>query len=105
MNPFLQIEMLIYNFIFGYILLYINKLNYKMIKNEVKILKIIITLLFALNTSCIYIIGVYKLANGNYNIYYFLFFIFGYYISYKSQKYVKKLSKKIKSIDIKFLKR
>lgn len=97
--------MLLYNFLFGYITYYINVLNYKMIKDEAKILKVIITMLFAFNMSIIYILGVYKLCNGIYHIYYLLLYFIGYYVSYKLRNHVKILSKKIKSIDFKIFKR
>ena len=91
MKVSLQIISLIINFIYGFSLFYLSYLNYLFIKKEPLIL---ITLVFVLDYTIIYLIIFYKLTSGMMHIYYLLLFILGYFIGYKVKD--KNIIKKIK---------
>lgn len=94
MKVSLQIISLIINFIYGFSLFYLSYLNYLFIKKEPLIVKILITLVFMLDYTIIYLIIFYKLTSGMMHIYYLLLFILGYFIGYKVKD--KNIIKKIK---------
>ena len=91
MTSLMQLFLFFVNLFVGILLFFLIKLNYYFIKNEVIIVKVLITLLFALDTSLGYIILIYRLNFGIYNIYYILAIILGFIIAYNVNNRVKLL--------------
>lgn len=84
-----QLQLLFVNFVYGIILFFACKINYFFIKNEVFILRIIITLLFAIDFSVLYLILIYKINYGIFNSYYILALSLGFSIAYCTKLNVK----------------
>ncbi len=101
MNIIEQITALCFNFIYGFIIYYAVIINYYLIKNEVLIVKLLITFLFLIDFTAIYLIIIYKLNYGMFHIYYVIAFVLGYILSIKVKKSVKRVKTKRLSIDIK----
>lgn len=101
MNILSQITALCFNFVFGFIIYYAVILNYLFIKNEVLILKILISFLFLIDFTVLYIIIIYKLNYGLFHIYYIIVFVLGYILSITVKNHVKIMIMKKKTIDIK----
>lgn len=99
MTAWLQLLTIVINVIYGFILFFITYLNYLFIKDEPVIVKILITLVFMLDYTFIYLIIFYKLTSGIFHIYYLPAFMLGYYIAYKLKWHVKVLSKIKELID------
>lgn len=81
MNSYIQLICLIVSFIYGIILYYSNKINYKMFKNMNYILKIIGSILYINNMALLYIIFLYYMNSGVMHIYFILFMILGYIVA------------------------
>ena len=101
MNVNEQITALCFNFIYGFIIYYAVIINYLFIKNEVLIVKLLITSLFLIDFTIIYLMIIYKLNYGMFHIYYLIAFVLGYILSLKIKKSVKLVKTKKLSIDIK----
>jgi hypothetical protein len=86
----IQIIALLFNFLYGVIFYYVVLINYHFIKKEVVLLKIIITLLFLFDFTCLYLIMMYKINYGSFHIYYLLMFVLGYLSSLSVKNRVKK---------------
>ena len=99
MNAKEQIIVLLFNFIYGFIIYFVSILNYRLIKNETLILKIMITFLFLVDFTFIYLAIIYKLNYGMFHIYYIIMFILGYILSINVKKRVNKTIFSLKSID------
>jgi len=93
-----QVITLLFNLLYGFLFFFICKLNYFLVKSEVILLKVFVTVICVLDISMIYLIIIYKLNFGIFHIYYFLFFLLGFYIAHKSD--VKIMSTIKKSIDL-----
>ncbi|MBR4230768.1 MAG: hypothetical protein IKR74_01250 [Bacilli bacterium] len=101
MNVNEQITALCFNFIYGFTIYYAVIINYLFIKNEVLIVKLLITSLFLIDFTIIYLMIIYKLNYGMFHIYYLIAFVLGYILSLKIKKSVKLVKTKKLSIDIK----
>ena len=93
MNNVIQLFSFIISFLFGIVFAFLNELNSSLIKKKKLYLKIIITFLFVVDVSLLYLIVIYKLNNGIMHVYFLIFIILGYIISYKK---IKVLSKNVK---------
>lgn len=100
MNYKLQLISFLVSFIYGIFFYYTSLLNYKMIKNHSIIIKYIITFVYILNISLIYILIMYKVNFGIIHIYFiivlFLGFYFGSVYCKKLRKFCKVKKKKLK---------
>lgn len=85
MSAHLQLLLLLFNFFYGFIICIVASINYKLIKNEVKILKVLITLLASLDFTFLYLVCIFKINSGIFHIYYLLSFSLGFVFC----KYVK----------------
>ncbi len=81
-----QIIVLSFSFLFGFITYYLNVINYKIINNQKKIYRSIISIMFSYNLVLIYLIILYKLNNGNFHIYFFFLLILGFFSAYQMSK-------------------
>ena len=89
MSSRLQLLMLCINYIYGFCFFYIILINYNFIKNEVLLLRIIITVLCIMDITILYLIIVYKFTYGVFHIYYLITFILGYMNAISVKKHVK----------------
>ena len=89
MNLKLQIISLIISFIYGILFSKLLKINYKIIYNNKKIIKIIGTFIFIIVSSLLYFYILLKINNGMIHIYLFLSLLFGY--SIENAKIIKKV--------------
>lgn len=78
----LQLISLLINFIYGFILFFLSYINYLFIEKEPLLVKILITLVFMLDYTFLYLIIFYKLTSGIFHIFYLFIFILGYYVGY-----------------------
>lgn len=76
-----QIIVLLTSYIFGFISLYLLKLNNFFIKKQKRIYRSIITMLLMYNIVLIYIIIIFKINKGDFHPYLFLMLAFGLYSS------------------------
>jgi len=86
-----QIQSLIYSFVFGVFFSYTVNLNYRYLFSSKKVFKIIMNLLFVLVHVLLYFILLRKINSGVLHIYFLLMIIFGFlfgnYYSRKIRKY------------------
>lgn len=85
----LQIISLIVSFIYGIFFSKLLKINYKIIYNNKKSIKIIGTFIFIIVNSLLYFYILLKINNGIIHIYLFLSLLFGYII--ENVKIIKKV--------------
>ena len=94
-----QLIILLFNLLYGVIIYFITIINYYFIKNEVIIVKIMISTLFVIDFTFIYLLAVYKINYGIFHIYYLFTFILGYLIGNIIKKHVKLTKFYFKIID------
>ncbi len=99
MSANLQLITLLLSLLFGILFYFLTIFNFKMINNLKVIYKHIITFIYVLDMTIIYIIFLYHLNKGYFHIYFVLTvllgFIFGYIINKKmfSKIHVKRIFK------------
>ena len=93
------------SFLFGILFSFLNKLNNEIISKEKKIYKIATTFLFVLNISLLYLFLMYKTNEGIIHIYFLLFVVLGYIISFSKVKVLIKSVKQLPSFIKKFKKK
>ena len=81
-----QLISLLISFIFGIAFYFTSLLNYKIIKKYNAIFKYIITFLYMLNISIIYISLLFKINNGNVHPYFILLVLCGFLFGLKIKK-------------------
>ena len=79
----LQLLALLINFLYGFILFFLSYINYLFIKKEPVLVKILITVVFMLDYTFVYLVIFYRLTSGIFHIFYLFLFILGYYTAYK----------------------
>lgn len=84
-----QVLVLFFSYFFGFSFFYLAKLNRHIIKNQKKIYRSFITILFIYNIVLIYIISIYKINTGIFHIYFFLMIILGFISCYFFTKKMK----------------
>lgn len=99
MTSLMQLAMLSINLVYGFIVFWVVILNYFFIKNETILVKVLLTSLFSLDFTILYLILIYKINNGIFHLYYLLAFGIGFYLGYKLKSCVKILTIKQKLID------
>ena len=104
MNSKLQLISFLISFIYGIIFYFLTTLNFKLIDNLKRIVKHIITFIYVLDITIIYILIFYHLNKGYFHIYFiltvFIGFIVGYILDKKlvSKIHVKKIFKNWKTL-------
>lgn len=78
MNSYIQFICLVGSFLYGMLLNVLNLFNIKLIKDKPLLIKIIISILYVLNVTLLYILFLYKLNYGVLHIYFILLIIMGY---------------------------
>ena len=102
MNSNLQLVTFLVSFIYGIIFSFITILNFKLINNLKRYIQHIITFIYVIDMTIIYIIILYHINNGYFHIYFILLVIIGFmlglflYKKYYSKIIVNKLILKLK---------
>ena len=78
----MQIISFIISFIYGLIFYFLTVLNFKLIEDLKVYLKHILTFIYTLDMTIIYIIILYKLNKGYFHIYFIMMVFLGFGISY-----------------------
>ena len=99
MNSLTQLLLIVFNFLYGIITLIGIYLNYLFIRNESLLIKILVSLLFALDYSFFYLVIIYKINYGIFHLGYLVFFVFGMIFAFCVKKRVKKTKCILKIID------
>lgn len=79
----LQIKALIVSFIYGIIISYLIKLQYKYLFPGKYILQIVVDMLFVFDIFLLYFLILKYINNGAFHIYFLFIIIFGYVLGYK----------------------
>ena len=79
----LQIKALIVSFIYGIIISYLIKLQYKYLFPKKYILQIIVDMLFVFDIFLLYFLILKYINNGAFHIYFLFIIIIGYVLGYK----------------------
>ena len=90
MNLALQINTILFSFLFCIFFSFFLSLNEKYIYSENKIKKILITFLFVMINVLLYFIFLKKINNGIFHPYSFLLIFIGFFVGEKLQKVLKK---------------
>lgn len=86
-----QLISLLFSFLYGVLFSIFIRINYSILFNVNKIIKIIGTFFFMLDMSLFYFLILKLLNNGFIHIYFFIMFLSGWlFLSYVLDKYVKK---------------
>ena len=86
-----QLISLLFSFLYGVLFSIFIRINYSILFNVNKIIKIIGTFFFMLDMSLFYFLILKLLNNGFLHIYFFIMFLCGWlFLSYVLDKYVKK---------------
>lgn len=97
MNSTVQLISLAFSFLFGIAFYYLTILNFKLIDNLKKYLKHILTAIYVLDITIIYIIFIYHINKGYFHIYFIFMVFLGYFVGFITNIYI--LSKiNVKSI-------
>lgn len=89
----IQIISFLFSFIFGVFFYYASLLNYKFISKYPVILRYLITLIFVLDISLLYILFMYKINYGIVHIYFIIVLFLGFFIGSIYCKKLRKLCK------------
>ena len=84
----MQLSLLGINFIYGFFVFIAVIINYFFIKNETILVKVLLTSLFFIDLTIIYLIIIYKINFGIFHLYYLLAFGAGFYLAYLIKKRV-----------------
>lgn len=98
MNYKLQLASFLFSFLYGMFFYITNVFNNKLINKKKLIFKYIITVLYIINIILLYIVGIYKVNQGFFHIYFLFMVLIGYIFGYLNLKKVKIMSSYKKSI-------
>ena len=87
----MQLLLLLINFFYGQLVFCSMLLNYFFIKKEPIIVKILLTSLFTIDITILYLIIIYKINYGIFHYYYLFSFGIGFYFAYFFKKKCKKI--------------
>lgn len=73
-----QLQSLIYSFVYGFFFSFLLNINYKYLFNSTSIYKIIINILFILDNVLLYYIILRYINNGVIHMYFLLMIVFGF---------------------------
>lgn len=90
----IQILSIIFSFLYGIILSFLIKCNYKFLTSQKKFYKIISNIIFCLDCALLYLLIIKEINNGSLHIYLLILIILGYVVSYKKTFYVSNYVKK-----------
>ena len=93
MNYKLQIISFIFSFIFGAFFYETCFINYKLIKKCKTWLKYLLSIIYVIDISLLYILGMYKINYGIIHIYFILVLFLGFYLASVYSKKLRKLCK------------
>ena len=79
MNYKIQLISFLFSFIFGIFFNLVSKLNYKIVAKYPKLLRYIITMVFILDVSLLYVICMYRINYGVIHIYFILVLFIGFF--------------------------
>ena len=82
MNSNMQLITFLTSFIFGIFFYYLTIFNFRLIKNMKVYLKHIITFIYTLDITIIYIILIYHLNKGYFHIYFILMVFVGFFVGF-----------------------
>jgi len=82
MNSLLQLLSFFVSFIFGIFFCFITILNFKLIEKFKKFIQHIITFIYVIDVTIIYIIIMYHLNKGYFHIYFIMMVFVGYSIGF-----------------------
>ncbi len=77
----IQINSLIFSFVYGVIFYVLLEINYKFLYNEKLLIKVIYTLFFLLFNTILYFIGLIKINNGAVHVYFILSILVGFVLA------------------------
>ena len=78
----IQIYLILYSFIYGFIFSILLDFNYKYLLNKSLLINIIISFMFSINSVLIYFIFLKKINNGILHMYSFVMIILGFLMSH-----------------------
>lgn len=102
MTSNIQLISLSISFLFGILFYYLSLFNFKIINNLKRYIKHILTSIYVLDITIIYVIILYKINNGYFHIYFIFMVILGYFVGFITNYYyfskvnVKQIFKKLK---------
>ena len=98
MDLLVQIQSLVYSFVYGYFFSYLVNLNYHFLNAKHIIIRVFTNLFFIVDNVLLYFILIRIINNSSFHNYFFIMIIFGFCFG---NIYSKKLRKKIKkNIDL-----
>ncbi len=91
-----QIVSFIFSFIFGMFFYFTSLINYKFIKKYSKCLKYIISIIYIIDITLIYILMMYKINYGVIHVYFIIVLFIGFYLASIYSKKLRKICKVLK---------
>ncbi len=88
MTSTLQLISFLVSFLFGILFFFLTFLNFKLIQNLKVITKHILTFVYVMDITIIYIILMYHVNKGNFHIYFIFTVFIGFLIGYLLKKYL-----------------
>lgn len=88
MTSNLQLISFLVSFLFGIGFFCLTCLNFKIIKNLKKIIKHVITGIYVLDITIIYVIIIYHINKGYFHIYFIIMVILGYFVGFITNKHI-----------------
>jgi len=82
MNSNMQLISFLVSFIFGILFYFVTILNFKLIENLKRYVQHILTFIYVIDVTIIYIIIFYHLNKGYFHIYFILMVFVGFFIGY-----------------------
>lgn len=79
MTAQIQLLALGISYLFGFLVFYLYKINYSIIKGKKRFYQSLITILFMYNVVLIYIIVIYNINHGIFHLYFFIMIALGFY--------------------------
>lgn len=79
----IQLYSLGFSFIFGVIFSFLIKINYKVLFESRRLIRIVGNFVFLMAMSLLYFLCIKLINNGILHIYFFIMFIFGWVVGYK----------------------
>lgn len=83
MNQIIQIESLIFSFIYGIFFAFFTRINYKYLNDKKLYFKIIFTIIFTIDNVLLYLYFLIKINSGYVHIYFIICLILGYFLATK----------------------
>lgn len=78
MNSYIQLICLIFSFVYGFVIYFTNRINYKILCNKGLVVSVVGSILYVNNMALFYLFFLYKINFGILHIYFLLFIVLGY---------------------------